>query len=157
MTEICSKNCGPQAPPRGRFGSPMFWNRRKVFIRGHTGFKGSWLSLGLQQLSAKVCGVALDRPRMVSTSLRQKAFISLVLNFLSSRCQYERVDPCGGGLRMPYEKHWRVGLRRFQLGPWFCRCSPRDYRIASRYDRPKFTSRVWSNPVCSRSNHALTC
>ncbi|WP_293932443.1 CDP-glucose 4,6-dehydratase [Iodobacter sp.] len=32
---------------------------KKVFITGHTGFKGSWLSLWLSQLSAKVYGYAL--------------------------------------------------------------------------------------------------
>lgn len=37
----------------------MFWNSRKVFVTGHTGFKGSWLSLWLAQLGADACGVAL--------------------------------------------------------------------------------------------------
>lgn len=32
---------------------------RRVFITGHTGFKGSWLSLWLSRLGAKVCGYAL--------------------------------------------------------------------------------------------------
>ncbi|MDR2818683.1 MAG: CDP-glucose 4,6-dehydratase [Endomicrobium sp.] len=32
---------------------------KKVFITGHTGFKGSWLALWLTQLGAKVCGYAL--------------------------------------------------------------------------------------------------
>ena len=40
----------------------MFWNRRKVFITGHTGFKGGWLSLWLQQLGAEVYGYALNPP-----------------------------------------------------------------------------------------------
>ena len=33
---------------------------KKVFLTGHTGFKGSWLSLWLIQLGAKVCGYALE-------------------------------------------------------------------------------------------------
>lgn len=37
-----------------------FWGKRKVLITGHTGFKGSWLSLWLKQLGAKVNGIALD-------------------------------------------------------------------------------------------------
>jgi len=37
-----------------------FWRKRKVLITGHTGFKGSWLSLWLNQLGAKVNGIALD-------------------------------------------------------------------------------------------------
>jgi CDP-glucose 4,6-dehydratase len=39
-----------------------FWSGRKVFVTGHTGFKGSWLSLWLQQLGAQVTGFALDPP-----------------------------------------------------------------------------------------------
>lgn len=36
-----------------------FWKGRRVFITGHTGFKGSWLSLWLQSLGAEVSGFAL--------------------------------------------------------------------------------------------------
>src|SRR5215475_6251487 len=42
--------------------SPTFWQRRNVFLTGHTGFKGSWLSLWLHALGAKVTGYALDPP-----------------------------------------------------------------------------------------------
>lgn len=37
-----------------------FWKGRRVFLTGHTGFKGSWLSLWLHQLGAQVHGYALD-------------------------------------------------------------------------------------------------
>ena len=36
-----------------------FWQQRRVFLTGHTGFKGSWLSLWLRQLGAQVAGYAL--------------------------------------------------------------------------------------------------
>jgi CDP-glucose 4,6-dehydratase len=39
-----------------------FWHGRRVFLTGHTGFKGSWLSIWLEQLGAEVCGLALDPP-----------------------------------------------------------------------------------------------
>ena len=39
-----------------------FWKDRRVFITGHTGFKGSWLSLWLISLGAKVNGFALKPP-----------------------------------------------------------------------------------------------
>jgi CDP-glucose 4,6-dehydratase len=39
-----------------------FWCKRKVFLTGHTGFKGSWLSLWLQHLGAEVTGFALPPP-----------------------------------------------------------------------------------------------
>lgn len=39
-----------------------FWNNKKVFITGHTGFKGSWLCLWLHSLGANVTGYALSPP-----------------------------------------------------------------------------------------------
>jgi len=41
---------------------PVFWRGKKVLITGHTGFKGSWLSLWLQSLGAEVHGLALAPP-----------------------------------------------------------------------------------------------
>jgi len=38
----------------------QFWHNKKVFITGHTGFKGSWLTLWLSSLEAKVYGYALQ-------------------------------------------------------------------------------------------------
>lgn len=40
--------------------NPFFWKGKKVFITGHTGFKGSWLSLWLQNMGAVVKGYALE-------------------------------------------------------------------------------------------------
>jgi CDP-glucose 4,6-dehydratase len=45
---------------------PSFWKGRNVFITGHTGFKGSWLSLWLQRLSARVVGYSLPAPTVPS-------------------------------------------------------------------------------------------
>ncbi len=42
--------------------SMSFWLGKRVFLTGHTGFKGSWLSLWLQQLGAEVSGYALHPP-----------------------------------------------------------------------------------------------
>jgi CDP-glucose 4,6-dehydratase len=39
---------------------PDFWAGRRVLLTGHTGFKGSWLLLWLQQLGAQVWGYALE-------------------------------------------------------------------------------------------------
>ena len=39
-----------------------FWKGKKVFITGHTGFKGSWLSILLNHLGAEVSGYAHDPP-----------------------------------------------------------------------------------------------
>lgn len=39
--------------------NPAFWQGRRVFVSGHTGFKGSWLCLWLQAMGAEVHGYAL--------------------------------------------------------------------------------------------------
>jgi CDP-glucose 4,6-dehydratase len=39
-----------------------FWRGRRVLVTGHTGFKGSWLSLWLQRMGASVAGYALAPP-----------------------------------------------------------------------------------------------
>lgn len=39
-----------------------FWQGKKVFLTGHTGFKGGWLSLWLQKMGANVKGFSLEPP-----------------------------------------------------------------------------------------------
>ena len=43
----------------------MFKNNfknKKIIVTGHTGFKGSWLTLWLQLLGAKIIGISVDEP-----------------------------------------------------------------------------------------------
>lgn len=54
-----------------------FWQARRVFLTGHTGFKGSWLSLWLHALGADVTGYALDPP--TEPSLFQQARVSAAI------------------------------------------------------------------------------
>lgn len=42
--------------------APDFWRGKRVFLTGHTGFKGSWLSLWLQSMGAHLHGYALPPP-----------------------------------------------------------------------------------------------
>lgn len=42
--------------------NPAFWQGKRVLLTGHTGFKGSWLSLWLHSMSAVIRGVALEPP-----------------------------------------------------------------------------------------------
>jgi CDP-glucose 4,6-dehydratase len=46
--------------------NPAFWQGKRVLLTGHTGFKGSWLSLWLQSLGAQVVGYALAPPTQPS-------------------------------------------------------------------------------------------
>ncbi len=41
---------------------PEFWRGKRVLLTGHTGFKGSWLSLWLQSMGAELQGLALAPP-----------------------------------------------------------------------------------------------
>ena len=54
--------------------NPAFWKGKRVFMTGHTGFKGSWLSLWLQQLGAIVTGYSLAPP--TSPSLFEAAKVA---------------------------------------------------------------------------------
>jgi len=46
--------------------TPQFWRGKRVFLTGHTGFKGGWLSLWLQSFGAELCGLALAPPTQPS-------------------------------------------------------------------------------------------
>lgn len=41
---------------------PAFWAGKRVFLTGHSGFKGSWMALWLQRMGAVVTGFALAPP-----------------------------------------------------------------------------------------------
>ena len=46
--------------------NPGFWRGKRVFLTGHTGFKGGWLSLWLQHMGAELTGYALPAPTQPS-------------------------------------------------------------------------------------------
>jgi len=43
-----------------------FWRGKRIFLTGHTGFKGGWLSLWLQSMGAEVHGYALNPPTVTN-------------------------------------------------------------------------------------------
>ena len=55
-----------------------FWQGKRVFLTGHTGFKGSWLSLWLFSLGAEVKGYALNPPTV--PSLFNEAKVSSIID-----------------------------------------------------------------------------
>jgi CDP-glucose 4,6-dehydratase len=55
-----------------------FWQGKRVFLTGHTGFKGSWLSLWLSSLGVEVKGYALNSP--TSPSLFNEAEVGKVID-----------------------------------------------------------------------------
>jgi CDP-glucose 4,6-dehydratase len=58
--------------------TPEFWRGKRVFLTGHTGFKGSWMSLWLQNLGADLTGFALQPPSI--PSLFEEANIAVGMN-----------------------------------------------------------------------------
>jgi CDP-glucose 4,6-dehydratase len=59
---------------------PSFWADKTVLLTGHTGFKGSWLSLWLQSMGANVIGFALappSDPSLFITAKVAKGMISI--------------------------------------------------------------------------------
>ena len=69
-----------------------FWQGKKVFVTGHTGFKGGWLSLWLQSMGAEVVGYSLappTRPSLFEVAKVEQGMTSIIgdvrdLNFLQS-------------------------------------------------------------------------
>jgi CDP-glucose 4,6-dehydratase len=53
--------------------NPAFWRGKRVLVTGHSGFKGSWLTLWLSRLGAKITGISL--PPMTTPSLYAEANI----------------------------------------------------------------------------------
>ena len=61
--------------------SPAFWQGKRVFLTGHTGFKGSWLALWLSALGAKVTGYALPpatTPNLFALARIEKTLTSII-------------------------------------------------------------------------------
>ncbi len=80
--------------------SPRFWKGKKVLITGHTGFKGSWLSIWLSRLGAKVAGISL--PPEKTTNLFNEAKVEQlyseshfcdIFDFLKFRVLVRNINP----------------------------------------------------------------
>jgi len=64
-----------------RSPSREFWRGRRVFVTGHTGFKGGWLALWLYRLEARVVGYALEpdtEPNLFGTAGVDRNLMSVI-------------------------------------------------------------------------------
>jgi CDP-glucose 4,6-dehydratase len=64
---------------------PAFWNKKKIFLTGHTGFKGTWLSLWLQSMGCEVTGYAL--PPETNPNLFEMANVADGMNSVTGNVQ----------------------------------------------------------------------
>jgi CDP-glucose 4,6-dehydratase len=70
--------------------SASFWKDKKVFVTGHTGFKGSWLCLLLNHFGAKVYGYALE-PSTKPSLFRLAGIDEMVYSSIGNICDLENV------------------------------------------------------------------
>ncbi|TCL47674.1 CDP-glucose 4,6-dehydratase [Thermolongibacillus altinsuensis] len=70
-----------------------FWKGKKVFITGHTGFKGTWLSLWLTKLGAHVTGYALPPDEENSLFYLCKTD-QMVDSYFGDVRDYEKLQTC---------------------------------------------------------------
>lgn len=74
--------------------SPHFWQNKKVFVTGHTGFKGGWLSLWLQKMGAQVKGYALaptSNPSLYETAGVETGMCSEIGDIRDSERLYQSI------------------------------------------------------------------
>lgn len=76
-----------------------FYNGKKVFITGHTGFKGSWLCKVLLKVGAEVTGYALDPPtepslfEIASIEKDIKSIIGDIRDYKSLKAAFDETQP----------------------------------------------------------------
>ena len=61
--------------------NPTFWHGKRVFLTGHTGFKGGWLSLWLQSMGVQLTGYAL--PPSTNPSLFEEANVAMEMTSIN--------------------------------------------------------------------------
>jgi len=70
-----------------------FWQGKRVLLTGHTGFKGGWIALWLQQMGARVTGFALPAP--TEPSLFHTADVAGgMISVIGDIRDYETISDC---------------------------------------------------------------
>ena len=59
LSSFAQTTAHPRIRTSARQSQRAFWKNKRVFLTGHTGFKGAWLSIWLTSMGARVCGYAL--------------------------------------------------------------------------------------------------
>jgi CDP-glucose 4,6-dehydratase len=67
------------------------YNNKKILVTGHTGFKGSWLSIWLLNLGAKVIGYSLD-PKNNKDNFQMSGLKEKLIDYRSDVRDYNRLN-----------------------------------------------------------------
>lgn len=76
-----------------------FWNKKKVFITGHTGFKGSWLIIILNLLGAQIYGYSLEPKRkslfneIIGKKIVKKNIYGNICNLIKLKSVIKKIKP----------------------------------------------------------------
>lgn len=91
--------CGTKESLLGKFGNmeidmfDNFYKGKRVLVTGHTGFKGSWLSIWLHELGAEVIGIAQnpysERDNYILSGIGQKIKADLRADIRDARLMKE--------------------------------------------------------------------
>ena len=69
----------------------LFWKNKNILLTGHTGFKGSWLSLWLQKLDVNLVGFSKSIP--TKPSLFELADVENgMTSIMGNVCDYEKIE-----------------------------------------------------------------
>jgi CDP-glucose 4,6-dehydratase len=77
--------------------NPAFWRGKRVFLTGHTGFKGSWMSLWLQSLDAELTGFSLrppTQPSLFDEASVAKGMRSIIGDIRDLACLQKTMQEC---------------------------------------------------------------
>ena len=67
-----------------------FWKNKKVFVTGHTGFKGTWLTILLNLLGSKIYGYSL-KPERISLFNQTNSSKIVYKNFYNNICDLKKI------------------------------------------------------------------
>ena len=70
-----------------------FWKNKNVFITGHTGFKGSWLSMWLEYMGANVTGYSL-KPESSSCLFHKSKIGNRIKSIYGNVLNYKKLFKC---------------------------------------------------------------
>ena len=80
-----------------RVPNKKFWKNKKIFLTGHTSFKGTWLKIWLESLGAKVKGYSIDypsKPKSIHKIIFKKKIKSKnILNYNKLKSQIIKYQP----------------------------------------------------------------